>query len=328
MIPRRTVIAGLGAAAAWPLTARAQLGGRVRRVGVLEARPGRNDPQLRVASFRRALETLGWSEGFNIQIDIRFLLGASGDENRELAKELVSLQPDVIVAYSTPGTIALQRETRVIPIVFLSVSDPVGSGFVASLARPGGNITGLLAYEEGIAGKWMSLLSEVAPRLARVGLLGNPANSPFDYFLRGAQAAAPSLALGLVPMRVSSPADIERAIASFTREPDGGLVAFPGVLDASASDPVLALAAKHRLPAIYSDRGYVAAGGLISYGPVRDVYVEAAPYVDRILRGAKPADLPVQAPTKYETVINLKTAKALGLNVPAATLVRADEVIE
>ena len=246
-----------------------------------------------------------------------------------LANELVALQPDVILAQGPPITAALQRESRAIPIVFVSVSDPIGPGFVASLARPGGKITGMLQYEAGITGKWLAMLKEIAPRLARVTLVGNPKTTAYDYFQLAAEAAAQSLAIELVPSRVDTAADIERAIVAFARVPNGGLLLPPDITVSSNRDLIIALAAHHRLPAVYPFRFYVAAGGLMSYGTDQvEILRQAASYVDRILRGANPADLPVQAPTKYETTLNLKTAKALGIDVPPSLLVRADEVIE
>src|SRR5262249_55166285 len=234
----------------------------------------------------------------------------------------------VLLAYTTPVAAAFQRESRTIPIVFLGVSDPIGSGLVASLARPGGNLTGLLLYEEGITGKWLAMLKEIAPGLSRAALLANPKRTPYDYFVRSARSVAPSLAIELAPTPVENAGDIDRVIISFARKPNGGLVVMPGTA-IEYRDLVIALAARHRLPAVYYARFFVTAGGLMSYGID---YVEqirqAAAYVDRILRGANAADLPVQAPTKYETVLNLKTAKALGLDAPPSLLVRADEVIE
>ena len=320
-----------GAVAAWPLAAWAQQDGRVRRVGVLMPFP-EADPQIqaRLAAFRQGLERLGWSEGRNVRIDYRFA-PASGalDQAQKLAKELIALQPDVILGDSTAMAAALQRESRAIPIVFVAVSDPIGSGFIASLARPGGNLTGTLNYEATIVGKWLQMLKEIAPRLARVALVGNPKTTSFDYFLRAAEAAAQSLAIELVPSRVETAADIERAIESFARVPNGGLLLLPDTTTAVHTDLIIALAARHRLPAVYADRYWVTAGGLMSYSTDRvDLVRQAAAYVDRILRGDKPADLPAQAPVKYETVINLKTAKALGLIVPPGLLVAADEVIE
>jgi len=328
-VKRRDFIALIGGAAAvWPLAARAQETERTRRIGVLTA-DAENDPEVktRLAAFQQGLERLGWSEGRTVRIDYRF--GANNpDHYQSLAKELVRLQPDVLFAIATPIAVAFQRETRTIPIVFVSVSDPVGSGLVASLARPGGNLTGWLLYEEGITGKWLAMLKEIAPGLSRAALIAHPRRTPYDYFVRSAKSVAPSLAIELVPSPIENAADIERVIVSFAREPNGGLVVLPGTPN-EHRDLVVAIAARHRLPTVYSFRSFVVAGGLMSYGTdLIDHARQAASYVDRILRGAKAADLPVQAPTKYETVLNLKTAKALGLEVPQSLLVRADEVIE
>jgi putative ABC transport system substrate-binding protein len=301
----------------------------IRRVGILisgaEADP---EMQARVAAIRQRLDSLGWSEGRTLRLDIRF---ADGDPNRHslLARALVTWQPDAIIAYSTPIAAALQRESRAIPIVFVNVSDPVGSGLVANLARPGGNLTGLMLYEEGIVGKWLAMLKEIAPQLKRAALIANPKSTPYDYFVRSAETAASSLAVEVAPSPVENVADIERVIESLARLPNGGLVILPDSTSIQHRDLVVALAARHRLPAVYAFRFFVAAGGLMSYGTnIIEQYREAAAYVDRILRGAKPADLPVQAPTKYETVLNLRTAKSLGLEVPPSLLVRADEVLE
>ena len=325
---RRKFISLLGGAAGWPLVARAERTERVRRIGVLMG-DAEDDPDVkpRLAAFREGLDRLGWSVSRNVGIDYRFAADTP-DQFQPLAKELVGLQPDVLVAYTTPVAAALARESRTIPIVFVNVSDPVGSGLVASLARPGGNLTGLLLYEEGIIGKWLAMLKEIAPGLSRAALIANPRRTPYDYFVRSAKSLAPSLAVELTTSPVESAADIERVIESFAREPNGGLVVLPGT-PIVYRDLVIALAAKHRLPAVYTFRSYVAAGGLMSYGTdFFDQSRQAASYVDSILRGAKPADLPVQAPTRYETTLNLKTAKALGLDVPPSLLVRADEVIE
>jgi putative tryptophan/tyrosine transport system substrate-binding protein len=316
------------AAAIWPLAARAQQPERVRRVGVLVGL-AENDPWMkeRIAGLRQGLEKLGWVEGSNLRIDYRF--APAGAQARLLARELIALQPDVILTQSTPATAAMQQETRTIPIVFAGVADPIGSGFVASLSRPGGNLTGLLQYEEGITGKWLAMLKEIAPNLTRVALVANPRTTPFDYFLQPAKAVAPSLAIDLVPTPVDNDADIERAIETFAREPNGGLVLPPDTSTVVHRDLIIALAARHRLPAVYAIRVFVAAGGLMYYGTdFADLYRQSASYVDRILRGAKPADLPVQTPTKFETVVNRKTAKALGLTVPPGLLIAADEVIE
>jgi putative ABC transport system substrate-binding protein len=327
---RREFIVCLGGAASmWPLGARAQQGERVRRIGVLIS-GAESDPemQVRVTAFRQALEKLGWSEGRNIHIDTRFA-ASRPDHYQRLAKELVALNPEVIFVQTTPITAALRRETRTIPIVFVSVSDPIGSGLVTSLARPGGNVTGLMLYEEGITGKWLAMLKEIAPHLTRAALMANPKTTPFDYFLRSAKTAVPALPIELVPAPVESAGDIERTIESFARVPNGGLVVLPSGPNILHRDLVIALAARHRLPAVYPFRFFVAAGGLMSYGTdFVDQDRQAASYVDRILRGANAADLPVQAPTRYETIINLKTAKALGLTVPPGLLVAADEVIE
>ncbi|MEX2035548.1 MAG: ABC transporter substrate-binding protein [Xanthobacteraceae bacterium] len=328
---RREFIACLGGAAAmWPLAARAQQGQGVRRIGVLVVNAEDNpETKARLAAFRQGLERLGWSEGRNVRIDTRFAPARSADQAQALAKELVALQPDVILAHSTAIAAALQRESRAIPIVFLSVSDPIGTGFIASLARPGGNLTGLMQYEASITGKWLAMLKEIAPRLARAALVANPKTSPYDYFLRAAEALAPSLAMEIVPSPIENAADIERAISSFARVPNSGLLLPPDSTTIVHRDLIISLATRYRLPAVYALRVFVAAGGLMSYGiDIIDVFRQAASYVDRILRGAKPADLPVQAPTKYETTLNLKTAKALGLDVPPTLIVRADEVIE
>jgi putative tryptophan/tyrosine transport system substrate-binding protein len=305
-------------------------GERTRRVGVLMSFAA-DDPaaKARLAAFYQEVERLGWSERSGLHIDYRFA-AAKSDQYVPLAKELVALQPEVILAQSTQITATLQQETHAIPIVFTNVSDPIGAGFVNSLARPGGNLTGVLQYETGIMGKWLAMLKEIAPHLMRVGIVGNPKIGPFDYFLRTAEAAAPPLAIELVPIAVESgDAVIEQAIASFATAPNSGLVVAPDATSIVHRDLVIALAARYRLPAVYPFRFFVDAGGLMCYA-IDEIqpYRLAASYIDRILRGAKPAELPVQAPTKYETVVNLKTAKTLGFNVPPTMLVRADEVIE
>jgi putative ABC transport system substrate-binding protein len=318
-----------GGAVGWPLVASAQQPDRMRRVGVLMAF-AEDDPQskARLAAFRQGLEKRGWLEGRDVRIDTRFAPG--GTQAQVLAKELVALQPDVILAHSTPVTAALQRESRTIPIVFAVVADPIGSGFIASLPRPGGNITGVMQYEASVTGKWLAMLRELAPGLVRAAFVANPKTATFyDYYVRAGNAVAPSLGLEPVPILIENAADIERAIESFAGAPNGGLVFLPDVTTAVHRDLFIALAARHRLPAVYWDRSLVAAGGLMSYGnDLVDAFRQAAAYVDRVLRGDKPADLPVQAATKFETTINLKTAKALGLTVPPGLLVAADEVIE
>jgi putative ABC transport system substrate-binding protein len=326
-VKRREFITLLGGTAAWPLAARAQQSERMRRIGVLTA-DAEDDPgvKARLAAFQQGLDRLGWSVDRNVRIDYRFAAN-NPDQYQPLAKELIRLQPDVLLAYTTPVAAAFERESRTIPIVFVNVSDPIGSGLVASLARPSGNLTGLLLYEEGITGKWLAMLKEIAPGLSRAALIANPKRTPYDYFVRSAKSVGPSLAIELAPSPVESAADIERAIESLAREPNGGLVVLPGT-PIEHRDLVIALTA-HRLPAVYPFRFFVGASGLMSYGTdFVDQSRQAAGYVDRILRGAHAADLPVQAPTKYETVLNLRTAKALGLDVPSSLLVRADEVIE
>jgi len=326
MMKRRAFVSLLGGAAAWPLAARAQQA--ERRIGILEPRTeGTLIVKEQLAGFSRRLETFGWSPDRNLHIDVRFS-GGNPDRIPQLAKELIALKPELILALGTTAAARLQQQTRSIPIVFMAVSDPIGAGFVANLARPGGNMTGLLAYEEGITGKWLAMLKEISPALERAALLGNPEDTPYDYFLRAGQAAAPSLMIDVVPIRAGTGSAITREIEAFAREANGGLVILPGTANSLNADLIFVLAARYRLPAVYSDRRFATEGGLMSYGPASDAYLEAAPYVDRILRGAKPGELPVQTPTKYETIVNLKIARATGFEVPASLLVRADEVIE
>jgi putative ABC transport system substrate-binding protein len=324
---RRDFIVLLGSAA-WPFTAHAQQADRIGHLAVLMGL-AEDDPEskVRIAKLRRELERLGWLEGRSIRIDIRF--APAGAQVQALAKELVALRPEVILAHSAQITGALQRETRTIPIVFVNVSDPIGAGFVTSQARPGGNLTGLLHYEEGIVGKWLALLKEIAPNVARVALVADPRSPVHNYFLRSATPATASLALALVSGPVENAADIEHFFDTFTRMPNGGLVLPPDITTITHRDLIIALAAKHRLPAVYSFRLFVDSGGLMSYGTDQiDMFGQTASFIDRILRGAQPTDLPVQSPTKYETVLNLKTATALGLTVSDKLLVTADEVIE
>ena len=327
---RREFITLLGGAAAWPLAARAQQGTRVRRVGVLMPYPAEDlAGKARFTAFHQELERLGWFDGRNVQIDARF--AATSDQYQPLAQELVALQPDAIMAATTPPASALQRETRTIPIVFTNVSDPIGAGFVTSLARPGGNLTGVLLYEAGIMGKWLTLLKEIAPRLVRTALIGNPKTTAFDYFVQAAQPMASAVATELVPTPIETDAEIERVIGSFATSPNGGLLVVPDpwTIAPRRRDLIIALASRYGLPAVYSFRAAVEAGGLMSYGTdLVEAFRLSASFVDRILRGAKTIDLPVQAPTRYETLVNLKTAKALGLTVPPGLLVAADEVME
>lgn len=321
---RRDFMTLVGGAAAWPLRAEAADPDRIHRVGMLTIN---NDPDIK--AFQQELEKRGWSEGRNIQIDHRVAPGAT--QVQAIAKELVAARPDVIFAQSRPATAALQKETGTIPIVFTYVIDPIGAGFVASFARPGGNITGFMAYEPSVVGKWMSMLKEIAPRTTRVALLGNPKTAVYyDYLMRAAETAAPSLGIEPAPAHIENDAaDIERVVALVAGTPDSAMIVLPESTTSINSGLIVALAARHRLPAVYTFKFMVRTGGLMSYGIVAaDHYRQAAYYVDRILRGAKPADLPVQTPTRYETVLNVRTAKALGLDPPAGLLVAADEVVE
>jgi putative ABC transport system substrate-binding protein len=327
---RREFIAGLGGAAAWPLLARAQQAERVRRIGVLMALD-ENDPAAkpRLSAFTQALADLGWTVSRNVRMDLRW---AGGDINRirALARELVGLQPDIIlVVGSTVATAALQRETRTIPIVMVAVIEPVGSGLVAALNQPGGNTTGFGLYESSMGGKWLDLLSEIAPGLKRAAIMFNPNNAPASVYMPSFEAAARSLKVVPIIAPVHDDGEIETAIVALGREPRGGLVLMPDSFVFAHRAPIILAAARNNVPAIYSLPTFARDGGLLSYGPdTVDIFRRAAPYVDRILRGEKPADLPVQFPTKFEMVLNLKTAKALGLAVPPSILVRADEVIE
>ena len=318
-----------GGAAAWPLAARGQPGERVRRVGVLMYLAADDaEAQARLAAFAQTLKQLGWSEGRNLRIDTRW--ATAEDILRRHAAELVALAPDVLVAASGTATVApLLQATRTVPIVFVITIDPVGAGFVASLARPGGNATGFMAYEYSMSGKWLELLKEIAPRVTRAAVLRDPAVASGIGQFGAVQIVAPSLGVALSPVDVRDAGEIERAVAAFASGPNGGLIVTASSLAVVHRQTIIALAARHKLPAVYFNRAYVTAGGLISYAPdVIDEYRRAAGYVDRILRGEKPTDLPVQTPTKYELIVNLKTAKALGLEVPASVLARADEVIE
>jgi putative ABC transport system substrate-binding protein len=319
-----------GAAAAWPHGVIAQPADRMRRIGVLIAL-AENDPQAQanIAAFRRGLQELGWTEGRNIRIDYRFA-GGNIERMRVYAAELVDLAPDVVLVHSNPFLAALRQANRTIPTVFAQVADPVGSGFVESLARPGGNVTGFSNYESEIGGKWLDVLKEVAPRVTRAAVLLHPETTANVAYLRAAEAAARSLGVTVTAAGVYDAAEIERAVTAFAAEPNGGLIVLPHPITGLNRDLIAALAARHRLPAVWPFRFFIAAnGGLLSYGiDVADLFRRATVYVDRILRGTRPGELPVQLPTKFELVINLKTAKALGLEIPATVLARADEVIE
>jgi ABC-type uncharacterized transport system substrate-binding protein len=319
-----------GAAAAWPLAARAQQRERMRRIGVLAAY-AENDPeaQARINAFRRALQELGWTEGHNVRMDYRWGTG-DPDRARAFTTELLSLAPDVIVAHGTPALTALHRATRTIPVVFVSVIDPVGAGYVQSLPLPGGNITGFSTFEPEIGGKWLELLKEIAPGLRRVAGILDPGFRGFAGVWGAIENMAPRFGLQVTSLLFHEPADdLESAVANFAQQPRGGLIVLPTALNAVQRNRISSLAARNRLPAIYAFRFYATDGGLMSYGiDTVDLFRRSASYVDRILKGEKPADLPVQAPTKFEMVINLKTAGALGLDVPPMLLARADEVIE
>jgi putative ABC transport system substrate-binding protein len=317
-----------GAAAAWPLAARAQPSEPMRRVGILlPYSQGDADGQAVIAAFQRRLQDLGWTEGRNIRFEIRWA-GGDPDKAQTFAKELIGMTPDVIVPSSNQVTTILQQETRTIPIVFVLVGDPVGSGYVTSMAQPGGNLTGFAVLENAIAGKWVETLSEIAPQVSRVGFILHPETPANIGLLHAAEASATS-AIKLVPLGVHNTAEIESAVSAFAAQGNGGLIAAPHAITFANRDLIVELAARYRLPAVYAFRNFATSGGLISYGtnPIM-MWREGASYVDRILKGAKPADLPAQFPTKYELVINLKTAKVLGLTVPPLMLGRADDVIE
>jgi putative ABC transport system substrate-binding protein len=318
-----------GAAAAWPLAARAQQGERVRRVGVLTGTvPDDPEGQARIAAFHQGLQQLGWTDGRNVRIDIRWS-AASADRLRTYAAELVGLAPDVILASTSASVAALQQASRSTPIVFANVIDPVGAGFVASLAQPGGNATGFTAFEYGISGKWLELLKEIAPHMTRAAVLRDPALAAGIGQFAAIQSNASSSAVELSAIDTRDVGEIERALVAFARKPNGGQVVTASASALIHRHQIIVLATRLRLPNVYPFRYYPLNGGLASYGPNQiDPYRRAAGYVDRILKGEKPADLPVQQPTKYELVINLKTAKALGLEIPSSVLARADEVIE
>ena len=325
---RREFILLLGGAAAWPIAARAQQGERVRRIGMLESlKADDKEAQARISAFVQGLKELGWTDGRNVQIDVRF--GPDNATLRKHAAEMVALAPDVILASGSATVGPLLQVTYTVPIVFVIVPDPVGAGFVASLARPGGNATGFTPFEFGVGAKWLELLKEVMPSMTRAAVIRDPAIASGLGQFAAIQAVAPSLGVDVRPLNARDPEEIERDITAFARVPNGGLIVTGSALAAAHRHPITRLAAQHKLPAVYNQRMFVEAGGLISYGPnFLDQFRRAASYVDRILKGEKPADLPVQAPTKFEMAINIRTAKALGITVPPSVLARANEVIE
>jgi putative ABC transport system substrate-binding protein len=330
-IGRRKFLVTLGgAAAAGPLAARAQQGDRMRRLGILMV-GAESDPQYQadVAVFREGLQKLGWVDGQNIRIEVRWA-GFDAETMRRYAKELIALQPDLILSNDTPTTATLLQQTRSVPIVFATVADPVGSGFVASFARPGGNATGFAVYEASLGGKWLELLKETVPSVSRVVVIFNPATAPFaENHLKSLNNAAPSFGVEARVAHVSDVSELETVVATQAREPNSGLIVLNEDFMIAHRVEIISLAARYRLPAVYPFRFFAELGGLISYGVnLNDNFRRAVPYADRILRGAKPSELPVQAPVKFELVINLTTAKALGLTVPPTLLGRADEVIE
>ena len=328
-----TLIGGAAAASSvsWLLRAHAQQADRMRRIGVLMAH-AEVDPEFQayVDAFREELQKLGWTEGRNVRIDIRWGALDDAESRQRFAKELVTFQPDLIITQNTPPTASMLQQTRTIPVVFVIVADPVGSGFVESLARPGGNATGFTVMEPTMSGKWLELLKEIAPSIKRAAFLFNPATTPFaDIYLNPFKAAAPSFAVEAIAAPVHDTSSLESVIAAQAGEPSGGLIVMPETFLNVHRAEVILLAARHRLPAVYSYRFFAELGGLLSYGnEQRDSFRLAATYVDRILKGEKPSELPVQGPVKFELVVNLKTAKALGLDVPPLLQQRADEVIE
>ena len=325
---RRTFIAALGGVATWPLVARAQQEDRARRIGVLSNAPAEAQGDRGVEVLQEALQQVGWTHGRNLRIDVRWA-GNDADRDRKYAAELIALGPDVILAVGTLGVVALQRATHTVPIVFVRVSDPVGAGVVDSLAQPGGNTTGFMNFEYNLSGKWLELLKQIAPQVTHAIVIRDPANPAGNAEFGALQAAAPSFAIELRPIDTRDASQIERAVVAMSKSLNGGLVVSPSATVSGNRNLIIRLAGEHKLPAVYPYRYMVSDGGLISYGPDQiDQYRRAAGYIDRILRGERPANLPVQAPTKYELVINLKTAKAIGLDVPQALLARADEVIE
>lgn len=326
---RRNFLAGIGSAAAWSLAAQAQQPERIRRIGVLMNLAADDpDASARVAAFTQSLQELGWTIGRNLRIDYRWGAGVA-DLYRQYIEELVALAPDLILVAGVPAVSAVQQASRTTPVVFVETTDPVAGGVVASLAQPGGHATGFMQFEFGMSGKWLELLKEIAPSVTRAAVIRNPMTPAGAGQLGAIQAVAPTFRVEIIPIDVRDASEIEHAIAAFAGKPNGGLIVLSTSLAVAHREQIIASAARHRLPAVYPFRIYVNDGGLVSYGPDKiDPYRRAAGYVDRILKGEKPANLPVQAPTKYELVINLKTAKTLGLDVPLSLQQRADEVIE
>jgi ABC-type uncharacterized transport system substrate-binding protein len=325
---RRTFVSLLGGAAAWPLAARAQQGDRLRRIGVLMHVPADEpEAQARLLAFLQGLQEAGWSVGRTLRIDYRWSVGDAARLFAD-AQELVALRPDVVLAGVGATTMVLMQATRTVPVVFAQSVDPVGNGYIESMARPGGNATGFIQFEYSFSGKWLELLKEIAPSVTRVAVVREPGVAGIGQWTI-IQALAQSMGVELKPIGLSNAGDIERAIGRFASEPNGGMIVVVSAASLNHRDLIVGLAARHGLPTVYAQRIFVTGGGLITYGPdIASQYRRAAGYVDRILKGEKPADLPVQAPTKYDLVINLKTAKALGLTVPPTLLARADEVIE
>jgi putative tryptophan/tyrosine transport system substrate-binding protein len=327
---RREFIKVISGAAAWPIAARAQQPDRMRRIGVLMGfSESDSQAQSFIAAFRNGLQKLGWTDGRNVRIDTRWA-AFDAESRQRFAKELIALQPDLILSHTTPTTAALLQQTRTIPIIFATVTDPIGSGFVASLSRPGGNVTGFTLVEPTMAAKWVELLKEIAPRVNRIAMLFNPATATYaDYFLKPFKAAAASFAVEAIAAPAHDTSELESIIAAQAREPNDGLIVMPDSFTDAHRVEITSLVARYGLPTIYAYRFFTERGGLLSYGAdLRDNFRRAADYVDRVLKGEKPADLPVQAPTKFELTINLKTAKVLGLTVPPSLLGLADEVIE
>jgi putative tryptophan/tyrosine transport system substrate-binding protein len=325
---RREFIGSLVTATLWPVAVRAQQPERMKRIGVLMGVANDAEGQARLASFLGGLQELGWSEGRNVQIETRWAAGRA-DAAGTYATELIELRPDIVLTSTTVAFVAMQRATQSIPIVFVQVVEPLGSGLVTSLAHPSGNITGFTSFEYTTAGKWLATVKEIAPKVVRVAVIHNPDDPTSAGYLRESEALARSAGVQAVPIGGRTIAEVERALREFAREPNGGLIVLPNAFTATYRTEIVALAALHRLPAVYPLRYFATVGGLVSYGFDNiELYKRAAGYVDRILKGAKPSDLPIQQPTKFELVVNLKTAKALELTIPESFLVRADEVIE